>query len=50
MLRTSYGVGEMLYAFSNIDHLAIELIVRKWGKTIAHRHMGARYRWIIPSA
>lgn len=50
MLHTPYGMGEMLYAFSNIDHLAIELIVRKWGKTIAHRHMGARYRWIVPSA
>jgi len=50
MLRTSYGMGEMLYAFSNINHLAIELIVRKWGKTIALRHMGARYRWIVPSA
>ncbi|MBI5071769.1 hypothetical protein HZB93_02650 [Candidatus Falkowbacteria bacterium] len=49
MFRTSYGIGETLYALSNINNLAIELIVRKWSKMIVLRRMGARYRWIIPS-
>ncbi len=50
LLRTQFGLSEVLFARSNIDKTTVEFIIRGWAKKINFKKMGTRYCRQIPSS